>query len=49
MPDEEAKRSHDQNFKAIFVENPRDAITFALPQCAAYLQREPEIIPLSPV
>ncbi len=35
--------SHDQNFKMLIVENTRDAITFALPKCETFFQREPEI------
>jgi hypothetical protein len=42
----EPKESHDQNFKNIIVENPRDAITFALPASSDYFQHEPEIIPI---
>lgn len=38
------KKSHDQNFKTILVENPWDAITFAMPQCTDYFAHEPEII-----
>lgn len=36
--------SHDQNFKNIIVENPWDAITFAMPKCANFFRHEPEII-----
>ncbi|MCI0690727.1 hypothetical protein L0337_01825 [candidate division KSB1 bacterium] len=36
--------SHDQNFKTIIVENPWDAITFAMPKCVNSFQHEPEII-----
>jgi hypothetical protein len=32
MTTSEQPQSHDLNFKTIFVENPLDAITFALPQ-----------------
>jgi len=39
-------QSHDLNFKTIFVENPWEAITFALPKCAQYFQHPPEIVPI---
>lgn len=46
MEKHDPKQSHDQNFKNIIVENPRDAITFAIPGCSDYFQHEPEIIPI---
>ncbi len=36
--------SHDQNFKNIIVENPWEAITFAMPKCTNFFRHEPEII-----
>ncbi|MGI0016256.1 MAG: hypothetical protein ACREBU_22780, partial [Nitrososphaera sp.] len=36
--------SHDQNFKNIIVENPWEAITFAMPKCINFFQQESEII-----
>jgi len=38
--------SHDQNFKMLFVENPWDAITFAIPQSARHFKHAPEIEPI---
>lgn len=37
---------HDQNFKTLIVENPKEAITFAMPKCADLFRREPEIEPI---
>ncbi len=38
--------SHDQNFKMLLAENPREAITFALPHRSRYLRRDAEIQPI---
>jgi len=39
-------QSHDQNIKTLIVENAWAAITFAMPKCLEYFQREPEIEPI---
>ena len=46
MTDYDPALSHDQNFKMLFVENPWDAITFAIPKCARHFKHAPEIEPI---
>ncbi len=46
MAEYDPAESHDLNFKTIIVENPWDAITFAMPKCINFFQHEPEIEPI---
>jgi hypothetical protein len=46
MTNSETLHSYDLDFKTIIVENPWDALTFAMPRCTEFFQHPPEIIPI---
>lgn len=46
MAASEKPHSYDLDFKTIIVENPWDAITFALPKCKEFFRHPPELVPI---
>jgi len=46
MTNSETPHSYDLDFKTIIVENPWDALTFAMPRCVEFFRHPPEIIPI---